>query len=150
MIEIGIVTSHKDGKIVVKFEHLGTLAECDVLQTTTGDNTIFILPTINTQVVCWIENGKNIALGALFSRAEPPPKEKSDLLVKCGDMQCTIVNNKMQLKNSSSDFKTILNDILNVIKNITVSTPTGTSGTPLPPTIISIEQCSTKINNLLK
>lgn len=150
MIEIGTVSSQKDGKVVVNFEHLNTTTECDVLQATTGNNTIFILPTINTQVVCWIESGKNMVLGALFSQAEPSPKEKADLLVKCGDMQCTIADNKMQLKNSSSDLKTILNDILDVVKNITVSTPTGVSGTPLPPTILSVEQCSVKINNLLK
>lgn len=153
MIETGTVKDIylSTGKVLVEFRHLGTEGECDVLQPTTGEKTIYILPTKGTQVVCWLESGKNIVLGALFSDSqEPIPDTQADLYIKCGEAECTISDNKLQFKNSSADFKTLLKDILNTIKNITVSTPMGASGTPLPPTITSVMQLEKTVDNLLK
>lgn len=152
MIEIGTVKAqmYDKGRVVVEFKCLDTEVECEVLQSTTGANTTYILPSENTQVVCWLENGKNLVLGSLFSSAEPVPKKEPvpDMYVKCGELECEIRGNKIGFKNNSKSFKAILNDILNTIKNITVSTSTGPSGTPLPPTITAIESLNTDINNL--
>lgn len=152
MIEIGVVKKqlYDRASIVVTFKHLDTDVECEVLQSTTGDNTSYVLPSERTQVVCWLENGKNIALGALFSFEEPVPQRESDIYMKCGELECEIVGGKMSLKSSSNSFKTILKDILNTIKNITVSTPEGASGVPLPPTIKSIVQLDIDIDSLFK
>lgn len=153
MIEIGIVKERKDqGIVLVEFGHLGTQAECAVLQPTTGENTTYRMPSIGTQVVCWLESGKNIALGAVFSDDEPVPQEADPdgLHEQYGAMVLEVTGGKASLKNDTADLKTLLNDILTTIKNLTVSTSMGPSGTPLPPTIAAIEKCGQQLANLLK
>lgn len=154
MIEIGTVTAQnaKQSTVTVSFEQLGTQAECCVLQQSTGTNSVFILPSIDTQVVCWLEGGKNIALGALFSDSDSTPSgAKADgYYQQIGDVSFQITEDRASLKNSSSDLKTLLDDILKAIQNLTVSTPMGPSGTPLPPTVQAVEKCVQDLNNLLK
>lgn len=153
MIEIGTVKEHKSqGVILVSFGHLETTAECAVLQPTTGENTTFRMPSKGTQVVCWLESGKNIALGAVFSESEPVPDDADPdgYYAEITGVTLDIADGKAGLKNDSADFKTILKDILKAIQNITVSTSTGPSGTPLPPTIQAVQQLITKVDNLFK
>ncbi len=154
MIEIGTVTAHHTdrGAISIDFAHLGTSAECVVLQSTTGDNNTLVLPSVGTQVVCWLESGKNIALGAVFSDSDPVPSgAKADgYYQQIGDMTFQICDNKASLKNASNDLKTLLNDILTAIQNLTVSTPMGPSGTPLPPTVQAVQKAIQDLNNLLQ
>lgn len=153
MIEIGTVKEHKDqGIVLVVFDHLGTEAECAVLQPTTGGNTTYRMPSIGTQVVCYLEGGKNIALGAVFSDSEPVPEgaDPEGLHEQYGKMTWEITGDKASLKNDSADLKTLLKEILNTVKNLTVATPMGASGTPLPPTLAAIEKCTKQLDNLLK
>lgn len=76
MIETGTVKEKKEnGSVLVSFPHLQTEAECPVLQPTTGKNSIFVLPSVGTQVICWLESGKNIVLGALYSESETTPPD---------------------------------------------------------------------------
>lgn len=155
MIEIGTVAKHiaDRGAVSVDFGHLGTSAECVVLQPTTGANNTFILPSVGTQVVCWLESGKNIALGAVFSDSEPVPSEAKaeGYYQQAGEMTFTIKDGKASLKNASNDLKTLLNDILTTIQNLTVSIPIGgASGPPLPPTIQAVQKARQDLNNLLK
>lgn len=153
MIEAGTVKKRLEGgKVLVSFEHLGMEAECEVLQPTTGKNTVFRLPCVGTQVVCSLEAGKNFALGAVFSDEEPVPQDADPdgYRAEIAGVTVDFTDGKAGLKNGSTDFKTILNDILNTIRNITVSTSMGPSGTPLPPTLQAIEQLSEKVDNLFK
>lgn len=154
MIEIGTVTKHyaDRGAISVDFGHLDTRAECAVLQPTTGVNNTFVLPSVGTQVVCWLESGKNVALGAVFSDTEPVPGEaKAEGYYQQVDgITFQLSDNKASLKNASNDLKTLLNDILTAIQNLTVSTPMGPSGTPLPPTVQAVQKAVRDLNNLLK
>jgi hypothetical protein len=55
---------------------------------------------------------------------------------------------KFTIKNQETDAKIILQDILDAMKNLTVSTANGPSGTPLPPTITAIDAIENKINQL--
>lgn len=59
-----------------------------------------------------------------------------------------LTTGKFTVKNQASDAKEILLDILSAVQNLTVSTPNGPSGTPLPPTILALQQLEIKINNL--
>ena len=169
MIEIGIVKSVDSEKavILVEFAHLETEANCSVLVPTSGSNNVFYLPSVGTQVVCWLEGGKNIALGCVFSVADPVPADvdentevrqfgnsivtaKDDLYSVVQDkMTFEIKGNKAALKNDSTGLKTILKDLFTTIKQLTVSTGVGPSGTPLPPTIQAVTQLEQKTDNLL-
>lgn len=169
MIEIGTVKSVEKDKatVLVEFGHLETEANCSVLVPTTGINNVFHLPSVGTQVVCWLDGGKNIALGCVFSEADPAPDDVDDntevrqfgksIVTSKEDswkaeqdkISLELTGNKASLKNDSTGLKTILNDLLAAIKTLTVSTGVGPSGTPLPLTIQKITQVEQKVNNLL-
>ena len=153
MIEVGTVKKLlADGKVLVAFEHLELEVACDVLQPSTGTNTIFCLPSVGTQVVCSLEAGRNFALGAVFSQEEKVPDEADPegLHIDAGGIVLDFARGKAGLKNDTTDVKTILKDLLSAIQNLTVSTPMGPSGTPLPPTVSAIESLTKKVEELFK
>lgn len=169
MIEIGTVKEKKDGgMIVVEFGHLQTEAECSVLQATTGENNVFALPSVGTQVVCWIEPGKNIALGAIFSETEKVPEaadpngefrqygdvtfemKNTTARLKQGEAVLEFESGKAVLKNDKAGLKDILNDFLKAVKTLTVATSLGPSGAPLPPTIQAVTKLEQQVANLFK
>lgn len=153
MIEFGTVKSVDPGKamILVEFVQLSTEANCSVLTPTTGSNKVFHLPSVGTQVVCWLEGGKNIALGCVFSEQDPVPDgvDANTEVRQYGNVSFTLSGGKASLKNDLTGLKTILKDLLTAIKNLTVSTAVGPSGTPLPPTIQAVTSLEEKVNNLL-
>lgn len=169
MIEIGTVKSTNvvKGIILVEFQQMETEANCSVLVPTTGDNAVFHLPAVGTQVVCWLEGGKNLALGCVFSEADPVPEgvdantesrqfgktitvaKDDSWKVSQDKVTIELTGNKASLKNDSTGLKTLLKDILTAIKTLTVSTGVGPSGTPLPPTIQKITQLEQKTDQLL-
>lgn len=168
MIEIGTVKSvdTSTATIVAEFMHLETEATCSVLVPTTGSNAVFSLPSVGTQVVCWLEGGKNIALGCVFSEVDTVPgdvDENTELRqfgatkttskadswkVEQDGISIELTGNKASLKNGSTDIKTILKDILTAIKTLTVSTGVGPSGTPLLPTIQKVTALEQKTEQL--
>lgn len=91
MIEFGTVQSVDvtNATIVVEFPHLETEATCTVIVPTTGSNAVYYLPSVDTQVVCWLESGKNLCLGAVFSEADPVPEDvdENSHTMQFGDAQ---------------------------------------------------------------
>lgn len=63
---------------------------------------------------------------------------------------CDSTDGKVQIKNDQVSLLEIMKDLKTLISQITVSTPNGPSGTPLPPTIAALTQFETKFNQLLK
>lgn len=57
---------------------------------------------------------------------------------------------KFIIKNDKADLLTIFSDLSSLIKQLQVSTGTGPSGTPLPPTITALNKLETDFKNLLK
>lgn len=154
MIEIGTVEKHdhNTGTITVHFAHLSTSAECSVLQATTGANAMFVLPSVGTQVVCWIESGKNIALGSIFSTDDKVPTNASaeGLYAQIGKMIFNVSDDKMAIENQSTSLRKLFEALLKIVSELTVSTANGPSGTPLPPTVQAIEQAKQTISTLFK
>jgi len=169
MIQYGTIkeVDVSTGSVLVEFEQFETEANCQVLVPTTGSNNVFYLPSVGTQVVCWIEKNKKLVLGAVFSESEQVPEgvdentelrqfgktvitSKNDLFkVKQDKISLEFSNNKFILKNDLMALKTVLNDILTAIKNLTVSTSMGPSGTPLPPTLQEVTLLEQNIDKLL-
>lgn len=167
MIEIGTVKEKQDGgRVMVEFGQLQTEAECVVLQPTTGENSVFVLPSVGTQVVCWLEAGKNVVLGAVFSEKEKVPEAAdpdgeyrqfgSSVMelkegmagVRQGGAVLELSGEKAALKNDETDLKTILKEFVKTLKGLTVSTAMGPSGTPLPPTIQAVTNIEELIGKL--
>lgn len=57
---------------------------------------------------------------------------------------------KVSIKNEAVSLLEILTDLANTLKQLKVFTPVGPSGTPLPNSILAIEQFETKFKTLLK
>ena len=57
---------------------------------------------------------------------------------------------KFDIKNDQTGLKDLFQALADIIKQLTVSTPAGPSGTPLPPTIASVTQFETDFKLLLK
>lgn len=59
-------------------------------------------------------------------------------------------DSKVSVKNSDLSLVDLFSSIMDIITNLTVSTPNGPSGTPLPPTIQAIQQFNLDMQKLLK
>lgn len=66
-----------------------------------------------------------------------------------GDIDEIVINpsGKIRISNDEEDLKTILNDLMTAIQNLTVSTAWGPSGTPI--NITDFTDLDERINNLL-
>lgn len=90
--------------------------------------------TITTSKKCTIKSNEEIDLQKISS--------SGSLL---GEIK---ISDKLTIKNTSYDLKVILNDLMTAIKQITVPTPSGTSGTPI--NFAAFDEINTQINNLLE
>jgi hypothetical protein len=59
-------------------------------------------------------------------------------------------DSKVSIKNSDISLVDLFTSIMDIFTNLTVSTPNGPSGTPLPPTIQAIQQFNQDMPKLLK
>ncbi len=57
---------------------------------------------------------------------------------------------KVSIKNNDTSLLDLFGEIKSIIEQLTVSTPSGPSGTPLPPTILSLTEFELNINKLFK
>ncbi len=57
---------------------------------------------------------------------------------------------KVTVKNKNADLKTLMNDLVDMVTGLTVSTGVGPSGTPLPPTVMKAETIKDTIKALFK
>lgn len=153
MVEVGVVKKHiKDkGAVLVEFQHLGTERECKVLQPTTGDNNVFVLPSIGTQVACWIDGGNSLVLGAIYSSADKPPSDATPegAYQQYGGMVIAVNQDKLHIKNHVTSVKKICKGVIGLIEQIKILTPQGT-GTLDPSMLPQTEQIDALIDNIFK
>ena len=57
---------------------------------------------------------------------------------------------KVDIKNEDVGLKDLMQSVADIVKQLTVSTPAGPSGTPLPPTVNAVTQFETDFKKLLK
>ncbi len=125
----------------------------DVLFTATeeNENGFILIPKKKTNVLVGLigDDENSLYLVAI--------DEIDQVKIKIGDQTFIIDSNglnlemtsgKLTLKNGASDLKDLLLDIVSMVKQITVSTGVGPSGTPLPPTLTQAQVLVTSINGL--
>ncbi len=76
--------------------------------------------------------------------------DNNEITVKNGEVNISCDQNKIAVKNNNISLIDLFQMLNDTIKNLTVSTGTGPSGTPLPPTISQLQQFETKFKQLLK
>jgi hypothetical protein len=102
---------------------------------------LFIVKADDPEVILWKHGNIEVMIDAESRMITI--KDKVEITIETGTGLISIKNDKSSL----SDLFTSIHDI---IEQLTVSTPSGPSGTPLPPTIASLTQFKTDLNNLLK
>jgi hypothetical protein len=60
------------------------------------------------------------------------------------------VSKKVDISNKTTSISKLMGQVADIISKLTVSTPNGPSGTPLPPTITALEKFKTDYQQLLK
>ena len=76
--------------------------------------------------------------------------ESASVIIDDDGVDVKMSKGKLKIENSENSLRALLEDVLDVISKITVSTGTGPSGTPLPPTINAIKQKKNDIKTLFK
>lgn len=111
-----------------------------------SDSKLLIVPKVGSRVQCLSLTG-NLNDITLIQVDEPE-------LIECklNDLSFVLdgADNKAKISNDSNDLLSILEGLSGIIKQLTVSTGVGPSGTPLPPTIASLNQWENEVKTLIK
>lgn len=114
--------------------------------TTENSNFFFIRPKKGSTVKMISETGDFSSLIVVsIDEVESFELKHNNFLFKLDT-----TTNKMTLKNGQTSIKELFDDLKAIINGLTVSTPVGPSGTPLPTTIQAVQQLSVKYNNLFE
>jgi hypothetical protein len=107
---------------------------------------LLITPALGSIVIVGANNG---SLTDLFIVKVDDPEV---ITWKHGDMDVEIDSQAgtVSVKNGQVSLVDLFNSLHDIIIQLTVSTPAGPSGTPLPPTLQALSQFKTDLSNLLK
>jgi len=75
--------------------------------------------------------------------------EVEEEIIKVGELIVEIKNNKLMLENSGQNFKTIIDSLVDQLKNAIIQTPAG-PGNFSPADVQAFEQIKSNINELLQ
>jgi len=110
------------------------------------DNKLLIIPRVGTRALIGSLSGDFREL--ILLRADEPEKiaytyDGLEVLIDSTD-------GKVSVKNADTSLIDLFDALKDVITNLTVTTSTGPSGTPLPPTITAVNQFYTDAQKLFK
>lgn len=117
MIYIGKITQIDNNEATVYCEDIDTEIQCSILQIL-GNNGDKILKQ-DEQVAVYIQDGRNLLLGAVYSNNEQP------------------------------NFTKLFTQIVDILTSMKVSTSQGPSGTPLPEVVEKINQLENDFKTFL-
>ncbi len=125
----------------------------DVLLTSTEDNDkgFVLIPKIGTNAIVGLIGDDENSLYLITVDEIDAVKiiiDNQELIVDNTGLNLSMTTGKLTLKNNISSVKGLLQDIVSMVKQITVSTGVGPSGTPLPPTIAQANIIEQNINAL--
>lgn len=148
----GIALNVKDSSCDVKLTANDLILPDVLFSATDKEEGGFILkPKENTSVlVGMIGNDENSLYLVSMDEIESVKIKIDDELLTMDStgIKAELKMGKITVKNQTVDAKQILLDLITMVRNLTVSTPNGPSGTPLPPTLLSATDLETKINQL--
>ncbi len=116
-------------------------------------NGFILIPKENTNVLIGTIGGDENSLYVVAMDEVQKVKLVIDgetLIIDKDGFNLELSSGKITIKNSISDLKQLLTDVVDMVIQLTVSTAVGASGTPLPPTITQANGIKNSINKLFK
>ncbi|MCP4123686.1 MAG: hypothetical protein GY751_18205 [Bacteroidetes bacterium] len=116
-----------------------------------NENGFILIPKENTNVLIGTIGGDENSLYILAMDEVQKVKlviEGETLIIDKDGFNMELSNGKVTVKNSTSDLKQLLTDMVDMVMQLRVSTAVGASGTPLPPTITQANGIKNSINGL--
>ncbi len=111
-----------------------------------ADSYVLVTPKVGSQVLMLSHSGDlNNMTVIKVDDVEKIEFKQNDLVVLIDGS-----DKKVSIKNDQCNLVEALSDLVTLLKNLKVFTPSGPSGKPLPPTITALSQFEVKIKNLLK
>lgn len=143
---IGIVKSVEGDSCTVTLASGLDVSDVKLKATIGGDDYVVITPKVGTTVTMLSLSGdvNNMAV-VKMDEAEKMEYRQNGLVIVADS-----TDGKVSIKNKNVSLFEILTDLKTLISQLTVSTPNGPSGTPLPPTILALDEFETKFKQLLK
>ncbi len=125
----------------------------EVMFSATEENTngFILIPRQETNVLIGTIGGDENSLYVVAMDEVQKVKlviEGETLIIDKDGFNMELSNGKVTVKNSTSDLKQLLTDVVDMVMQLTVSTAVGESGTPLPPTITQANDFKNSINGL--
>lgn len=111
-----------------------------------NSNKLLVLPKVGSMAVI------GSLTGGLHDMAVMAVDEVEKLVMEQDGFKLEIdtATGKFLIENQLVGLKTLLQDLVNLLKQLQVFTPSGPSGTPLPNTIAALTQFETDFKKLLK
>ena len=113
---------------------------------TEAENTYLLVPKEGSSVIVYSQTG---SLSGLFVLKVD---EVEKLVYKQDGLEFIVDSTEktVSIKNDHTSLLELFQDLTKLIRELTVSTSTGPSGTPLPGTITALDQLESKLEQLLK
>lgn len=143
---IGTVVSVEGDSCTVQLSKALTVSDVKLKASIGGDGFMLLTPKKGSKVRLLSLTGSPDNFMLIAVNEVEKMEYKQDGLNIIADS----TDGKVSVKNNEVSLFSILNDLAALLKKITVSTPNGPSGTPLPPTIQAVTAFEQKIGKLLK
>ena len=116
-----------------------------------GDKSIVIKPQMNSFVLIGLLSSTDAFL-AMYDQVDSISVKMFDhvLLLDKNGLSQNVSSGKFQFKNDQVSMVDLFSTIMDIISKLTVTTPSGNSTTPLPPTMQAIEQFKLDLKKFLK
>lgn len=141
----GKVKSVEGDSCTVELKNGLSVSDVKLKATIGGKNYLIATPKIGTKVMMLSQNGMDD-----FAVIKIDEIEKLEYMQEGLNVMIDSTDGKVSVKNEKTSLVTIMKDLAALLKQLTVSTPNGPSGTPLPPTVQAITKFEGNLEKLLK
>lgn len=143
----GVVQSVEDESCTVKLKSGFSVSDVKLKATISkGVNFLQVIPKIGSTVLMISLTGDKDNLTII----KVDEAEKVNYYQNGLEILIDSTDKKIAIKNEEASLVDVLKDLMELLKKLKVFTPVGPSGTPLPETILSIQELEYKFNALLK